>query len=118
MGAFGSLSRVTAFCLMPPPLDIAMSTMLRLVASNPNRNPGHHHDAAELHRLALRLSGLLRQGNTVLARAIVRIETLTPIEMGVVSTWMVRSGVPEPQILAVVAGKQAVPKGSTRYRSA
>jgi hypothetical protein len=81
-----------------------MSANLRLVSSNPHCVTGHHHDGAALHRLALRLTGHVQSGNTGFAHAIAGIEALTPIEMGIVSAWMSKSGVAESQILAVLVG--------------
>lgn len=87
-----------------------MSANLRLVSSNPQCIPGHHHDGAALHRLALRLTGHVQAGNTGFAHAIADCEVLTPIEIGIVSAWMAKSGVGESQILAVLVGNQ----GSSR----
>lgn len=85
-----------------------MSVNLRLVSNNPQCAPGRHHDGAALHRLALRLTGHVQAGNTGFAHAIAGIEALTPIEMGIVSAWMAKSGVGESQILAVMVGNREV----------
>lgn len=95
-----------------------MGTNLRLVSSNPQRVPGHHHNGATLHKLALRLTGHVQAGNTGFAHAIAGIEALTPIEMGVVSTWMARAGVAESQILAVMLGDRQASRESAACLSA
>ena len=79
-----------------------MRTHLRLVSSNPQRTPGHHHAGAALHALALCLAGHARKGNTRIAHAIAHAEALTPIEIGIVSTWMVQAGINEAKILSVL----------------
>lgn len=85
-----------------------MSANLRLVSNNPNRVSGHHHEAAELHRLAQRLTGHVQAGNTGFAHAIAGFEALTPIEMGLVSSWMAQAGIAESEILSVMVGKRVV----------
>jgi hypothetical protein len=84
-----------------------MNANLRLVSSNPQRISRRRHDGAALRHLALRLSGHVRAGNTGFACAVAGVETLTPIEMGIVSAWMAKSGVAESQILAVMVGESA-----------
>lgn len=81
-----------------------MAANLRLVSSNPQRAPGHHHAGAALHHLAQRLAAMVQDGNIGFARAIARAELLTPIEIGVVCTGMVQAGIAESRILAVFAG--------------
>jgi hypothetical protein len=95
-----------------------MITNLRLVSSNPQQIPEHHHDGAALHRLALRLTAHVRAGNTHFAHALAGIEALTPIEMGIVSCWMVRAGIDESQILTVMVGDRDAPPKSTDCLSA
>jgi hypothetical protein len=62
--------------------------------------------------LALRLTGHVQAGNTGFAHAIASIEALTPIEMGIVSAWMVQAGVAENQILAVMVGDREASRKS------
>ncbi|GAB1393116.1 hypothetical protein MASR1M60_12790 [Rhodocyclaceae bacterium] len=83
-----------------------MSVNIRLISNNPQCVPAHHHGGAALHRLAVRLAGHVQAGNTDFAHAIAEIESLTPIEMGIVSVWMAKSGIGESQILAVMVGRQ------------
>lgn len=95
-----------------------MSSNLRLVSNNPQCVPGHHHDGATLHRLALRLTGHVRAGNTYFAHALAGIEALTPIEMGIVSSWMACAGLAESQILAFMVGDRDVSRKSAACLSA
>jgi hypothetical protein len=96
----------------------AMGTNLRLVSNNPHQVPGHHHDGAALHRLALRLTGHVRAGNTYFAHALAEIEVLTPIEMGIVSSWMANAGIAETQILTVMVGDRDTSSKSSACLSA
>jgi hypothetical protein len=92
-----------------------MGTQLRLIASNPQRTAGHHHAGAALHALALCLARHVRSGKPRIAHAVAKAEALTPIEIGIVSTWMVQAGIVEAQILSVLAGTaSASPKATPR----
>lgn len=95
-----------------------MTAHLRLVSSNPQRVPGHHHIGASLYGLALRLAELIHDGHTGLAHVVVCAETLTPIEIGVISAWMSRAGIAEAMILDALAGEARVYRRSTPCRSA
>ena len=90
-----------------------MGTHLRLASSNPQRAPGHHHAGAALHSLALCLAHHVHSGRTGLAHAIAEAEALTPIEIGIVSTWMVKASIAESQILAVLAVRTRTPSNTT-----
>ncbi len=92
-----------------------MRTQLRLIANNPQRAAGHHHAGAALHALALCLAGHVRKGKAGIAHAIAQAEALTPIEIGIVSTWMIQEGIAETQILAALTeSRSASAKRSPR----
>lgn len=92
-----------------------MRPHLRLIASNPQRVAGHHHAGAALHSLALCLARHVHNGKAGVAHTIAAAEALTPIEIGIVSTWMVQAGIVEAQILSVLAGTaSASPKATPR----
>jgi len=95
-----------------------MGTNLRLVSNNPRWVPGHHHDGTTLHQLALRLTGHVRAGNTRFAHALAEVEALTPIEMGIISSWMAQAGLVESEILAVMIGDQELSRVTPAYLSA
>jgi len=84
-----------------------MGTQLRLIASNPQRAAGHHHALAALHALALCLARHVRSGKPHIAHAVAKAEALTPIEIGIVSTWMVQAGIVEAQILSVLTADKS-----------
>ena len=91
-----------------------MNAHLQLVVNQPSPNRTPHHDANELRQLASRLTGHIRSGYVGFAHAAARNEALSPIEVGIVATWMFRSGLSESQILAVMAGPASPPNGSGR----
>ena len=92
-----------------------MGTQLRLIASNPQRAAGHHHAVAALHALALCLVRHVQNDRARIAHAIAEAEALTPIEIGIVSTWMVQAGIVEAQILSVLTGTAgASPRATPR----
>jgi hypothetical protein len=92
-----------------------MSAQLQLVVVNqPPPKRARHHDAIELRQLASRLSGHVRSGYVGFAHAAVQNEALSPIEVGIVATWMFRSGLSESQILAVMARSPAPLRGIRR----
>jgi|JI10StandDraft_1071094.scaffolds.fasta_scaffold260951_2 hypothetical protein len=92
-----------------------MRTQLRLIASNPQRAAGHLHAGAALHALALCLVHHVQNDRARTAHEIAEAEALTPIEIGIVSTWMVQAGIVEAQILSVLTGAAgASPKATPR----
>ncbi len=92
-----------------------MRTQLRLIASNPQRAAGHLHAGAALHALALCLVRHVQNDKARIAHAIAEAEALTPIEIGIVSTWMVQAGIVEAQILSVLTSAAgASPKATPR----
>jgi hypothetical protein len=81
-----------------------MGAKLRLVSDNPHPVSGHRLDGAGLHGLANRLMDHVAAGFTGFAHAVVETEHLSPMDTAVIATWMVRAGLSEAQILAVIIG--------------
>lgn len=87
-----------------------MSAHLQLVVNQPSLSRARHHDAKALQQLAYRLSGHVRSGYVGFAHAAAQNEALSPIEVGIVATWMFRSGLSESQILAVMTASTSPPR--------
>jgi hypothetical protein len=60
------------------------------------------HNANALRVLAARCVANMEAGRETDARAVLRFENLVPIEMGYVASCMLRQGVPESRILALL----------------
>lgn len=83
-----------------------MGATLKLVADNPDLRCGRRLDGTELRLLAARLALHVKAGLTGFAHAVSVIEHLNPMESAVVATCLVKAGLSEAQILAVLAGRQ------------
>ncbi len=82
-----------------------MGAHLRLVVDHVPRGSGSRRNGNCLRHLAQRLIESVRSGHVGFAPALAECEVLTPIEMGIVSTWMFQAGIAENVILSVLVGQ-------------